>query len=103
MDKQLAGAPHEILKRYEKWKDIAMISGPVGPRRIKGLQENQGTTRRISVWRVERTSFVSTWVAIPDNLPNLTCTAAISDRVNYRARLSEAIEYEGVSSGKKAH
>lgn len=39
MDKQLAGMPQEILKRYEKWKDIAMISGPSGLRSIKGLHD----------------------------------------------------------------
>ncbi len=39
MDKQLNGMPQEILKRYEKWKDIAMISGPAGLRRIKGLRD----------------------------------------------------------------
>jgi len=39
VDKQLAGMPQEILKRYEKWKDIAMISGPAGLRRIKGLHD----------------------------------------------------------------
>jgi hypothetical protein len=26
VNKQLDGMPQEILKRYEKWKDIAMIS-----------------------------------------------------------------------------
>ncbi len=30
VEKQLDAAPGEILKRYEKWKDIAMISGPPG-------------------------------------------------------------------------
>jgi mRNA-degrading endonuclease RelE of RelBE toxin-antitoxin system len=39
VDKQLAGMPQEILKRYEKWKDIAMISGPFGLRSIKGLHD----------------------------------------------------------------
>jgi addiction module RelE/StbE family toxin len=39
LDKQLAGAPTEILKRYEKWKDIAMLSGPPGLRLIKGLHD----------------------------------------------------------------
>jgi len=39
VDKQLAGMPQEILKRYEKWKDIAMISGPAGLRNIKGLHD----------------------------------------------------------------
>jgi addiction module RelE/StbE family toxin len=39
VDKQLSSAPREILKRYEKWKDIAMLSGPPGLRLIKGLND----------------------------------------------------------------
>ena len=39
MEKQLDGVPVEILKRYEKWKDIAMISGPPGLRLIKGFHD----------------------------------------------------------------
>ena len=39
VDKQLSSAPPEILKRYEKWKDIAMLSGPPGLRLIKGLDD----------------------------------------------------------------
>lgn len=31
--------PLEILKRYEKWKDIAMLSGPTGLRAIKGFRD----------------------------------------------------------------
>ena len=31
--------PREILKRYEKWKDIATISGPQGLRRIAGFHD----------------------------------------------------------------
>ena len=39
-DKQLSGVvPQEILKRYEKWKDIAMLSGPPGLRAIKGFHD----------------------------------------------------------------
>ena len=39
VDRQLSGAvPLEILKGYEKWKDIARISGPMGLRVIKGFQ-----------------------------------------------------------------
>lgn len=31
VDRQLSGAvPLEILKHYEKWKDIAALSGPPG-------------------------------------------------------------------------
>ena len=39
VDKQLSSAPREILKRYEKWKDIAMVSGPPGLHWIKGFHD----------------------------------------------------------------
>jgi len=39
VDKQLGSMPREILKRYEKWKDIAAISGPPGLRLIKGFHD----------------------------------------------------------------
>jgi len=40
VDRQLSGAvPREILKRYEKWKDIARLSGPPGLRAIKGFHD----------------------------------------------------------------
>jgi addiction module RelE/StbE family toxin len=40
VDKSLSGAvPIEILKRYEKWKDIAALSGPPGLRAIKGFDD----------------------------------------------------------------
>ena len=29
----------EVLKRYEKWKDIARVSGPMGLRVIKGFHD----------------------------------------------------------------
>lgn len=40
-DKELSSGriPIEILKRYEKWKDIAMLSGPRGLRAIKGFRD----------------------------------------------------------------
>ena len=31
--------PNEILKRYEKWKDIVTISGPAGLGLIKGFHD----------------------------------------------------------------
>jgi addiction module RelE/StbE family toxin len=37
--RQLDSAPLEILKRYEKWKDIAKISGPLGLRAIRGFRD----------------------------------------------------------------
>lgn len=40
VEKQLSGkVPQEILKRYEKWKDIARLSGPPGLRAIKGFHD----------------------------------------------------------------
>ena len=39
VDKQVVSIPKEILKRYEKWKDIAAISGPSGLRLIKGFHD----------------------------------------------------------------
>ena len=41
VDKELSSGrvPIEILKRYEKWKDIAMLSGPMGLRAIKGFRD----------------------------------------------------------------
>ena len=39
IDKQVAAAPKEILRRYEKWKDIAALSGPPGLRLIQGFHD----------------------------------------------------------------
>jgi len=33
--------PLELLKRYEKWKDIVRISGPAGLRLIAGFQDER--------------------------------------------------------------
>lgn len=37
--RKLGRIPVEILKRYEKWKDIVAISGPQGLRLIKGFRD----------------------------------------------------------------
>lgn len=37
--KQLNRLPREVLKRYEKWKDIVRLSGPLGLRQIKGFND----------------------------------------------------------------
>ena len=40
VDKELSGrVPLDILKRYEKWKDIASLSGPQGLRAIRGFHD----------------------------------------------------------------
>jgi toxin HigB-1 len=37
--KQVASTPLEIQKRYEKWQDIAALSGPPGLRAIRGFHD----------------------------------------------------------------
>jgi len=37
--KRLKSLPIDILKRYEKWKDIVAISGPKGLKQIKGFND----------------------------------------------------------------
>jgi addiction module RelE/StbE family toxin len=60
IDKQVASIPKEVLKWYEKWKDIAAISGPSGLLLIEGFHDEalsgkwQGyRSSRLSLqWRV---------------------------------------------------
>ena len=37
--RRLARLPSEVLKRYEKWKDIVQVSGPESLRLVKGLHD----------------------------------------------------------------
>jgi addiction module RelE/StbE family toxin len=39
VSRKLDRLPMEVLKRYEKWKDIVTISGPEGLRLIKGFHD----------------------------------------------------------------
>ena len=39
LDKQLTNIPLEIQKRYEKWKDIVVISGPAGLKLVQGFRD----------------------------------------------------------------
>lgn len=39
VSRQIHGLPNDILKRYEKWKDIVAISGPTGLKLIKGFHD----------------------------------------------------------------
>ena len=50
--KQLGAVPQEVLKRYEKWQDIASISGPPGLRLIKGFHDEALTGE----WKGHRSS-----------------------------------------------
>jgi len=54
VDKQLSGSvPIEVLKRYEKWKDIVSLSGPQGLRAIKGFHD-EGLTGEWKGYRSSR-------------------------------------------------
>jgi addiction module RelE/StbE family toxin len=50
--RKLPKLPMEILKRYEKWKDIVGISGPEGLRLIKGFHDESLKGQ----WRGHRSS-----------------------------------------------
>ena len=39
VDKQLCSLQADVLKRYEKWKDIVFISGPAGLKLIRGFRD----------------------------------------------------------------
>ena len=39
VSRRLPRLPNEVLKRYEKWKDIVRISGPPGLRLIRGFHD----------------------------------------------------------------
>jgi len=39
MTRRVQRLPIEVLKRYEKWKDIVRASGPAGLRLIKGFHD----------------------------------------------------------------
>ena len=39
LNRRFKSLPIEILKRYEKWKDIVYISGPDGLRAIRGFND----------------------------------------------------------------
>ena len=69
VDKQAAAAPTEILKRYEKWKDIAGISGPLGLRQITGFHDEALS----GAWKGHRSSHLGAqfrviYRVLPDEL-----------------------------------
>ena len=39
LQRHIRKVPEDILKRYEKWKDIVEISGPTGLRLIRGFND----------------------------------------------------------------
>ena len=53
--RQLDQLPIDVLKRYEKWKDIVQISGPEGLRLIKAFHDEALKGK----WRGHRSSRLS--------------------------------------------
>ena len=61
-DKELLSGrvPLKILKHYEKWKDVATVSGPIGLRAINGFRDEalsgdwkgHRSSRLYQQWRV---------------------------------------------------
>ena len=39
LDRRFKSLPIEVLKRYEKWKDIVSVSGPEGLKAIRGFHD----------------------------------------------------------------
>ena len=39
VSRQLGSMPVDVLKRYEKWKEIVAVSGPEGLRKIRGFND----------------------------------------------------------------
>jgi hypothetical protein len=52
LEERLGSLPIDILKRYEKWKDIVYISGPAGLRAIRGFNDEPLSGK----WRGYRSS-----------------------------------------------
>lgn len=66
LNRQIKSAPIEVLKQYEKWKDIASISGPQGLRLIKGFHDES----LIGKWKGFRSSRLGNqWRVIYRTIP----------------------------------
>ncbi len=52
VDRRLSRLPTDVLKGYEKWKDIVRVSGPQGLRHIKGFQDEASAGQ----WKGHRSS-----------------------------------------------
>jgi toxin HigB-1 len=50
--KSMSRTPQEVLKRYEKWKDIVEVSGPEGLILIKGFHDEALSGK----WKGQRSS-----------------------------------------------
>lgn len=75
LDAQLESAPREILELYEKWKDIAMVSGPLGLRLIRGFSDEALSGK----WTGHRSSRLNVkWRVIYQCLPRAALFRVVS-------------------------
>jgi hypothetical protein len=80
IDKQCASAPVEVLKRYEKWKDVAGLSGPPGLRQISGFNDEALSAE----WKGHRSSRLSIqfrliYRVVPEEMTFLVVSLAAHD------------------------
>ncbi len=73
--RQLSRLPTEILKRYEKWKDVVGISGPAALRLIKGFHDE--TLR--GEWLGHRSSRLSLQYRVIYRVANRQCEVLVID------------------------
>ena len=81
--RQIRGLPQDILKRYEKWKDIVAISGPNGLRLIKGFHDESLRGEWI------RSPLIETWQTVSSHISNREKSSSRSSRKYNCPRLSE--------------
>jgi mRNA-degrading endonuclease YafQ of YafQ-DinJ toxin-antitoxin module len=75
IDKQVDSLPIEVPKRYEKWKDIATISGPSGLQLVKGFHDEA----LFGKWRGYRSSRLGTqWRVIYLTVPEALLFRVVS-------------------------
>jgi len=67
--KILESLPIEILKKYEKWKDIVAISGSIGLQQIKGFKDEALSGE----WKGHRSSRLSIKYRIIYKIENEQC------------------------------
>ena len=73
--RQLSRLPTDILKRYEKWKDVVGISGPTGLRLIKGFHDE--TLR--GEWRGHRSSRLGLQYRVIYRIVDRQCEVLVID------------------------
>ncbi|MDP6579072.1 MAG: hypothetical protein QF681_00330 [Vicinamibacterales bacterium] len=75
VSRQLSRLPIDILKRYEKWKDVVGISGPAALRLIRGFHDE--TLR--GEWRGHRSSRLGLQYRVIYRIVDRRCEVLVID------------------------